>query len=125
MKNSFGFNLLAVAILTLTFTSAASALPSRTFVSSGGLDANACSRSAPCLTFTGALNKTAAGGEINCVDAGDYGNGSSLTITKAITIDCAGTLGSIGVPAGINGIQVNAGSNDVITLRNLSMDGGG
>jgi len=65
---------------------------------------------------------TAASGEINCVDAGDFG---PVTIHKAITIDCAGTLGSILVPATQAGIYLNAGSNDVITLRNLSVNGGG
>ena len=48
-----------------------------------------------------------------------------MTIGKAITIDCAGQPGSILVPASSVGIQVSAGSSDVITLRNLSIDGGG
>jgi len=123
MKNlRFVLRLPAVAVLAFAFTSVASALPSRTWVSSTGMDANPCSRTAPCATFQGAHDKTAAGGEINCVDAGDYG---TVIIGKAITIDCAGTLGSILVPASNFGIFVNAGSTDVITLRNLSIDGGG
>jgi len=73
MKNSpFVFNLLSVAVLTLTFASVASAvLPSRTWVANSGADGNVCSHFAPCATFSGALAKTAAGGEINCVDSGD------------------------------------------------------
>jgi hypothetical protein len=114
-------NVLQVAALTLVFTSLASALPARTWVASNGTDGNLCSRSSPCLTFAGALAKTAAGGEINCIDAGDYG---VVLIQKAITIDCDGTLGSM-FPSSTFGIQVQAGSSDVITLRNLSINGGG
>jgi len=33
-----------------------------------GDDANPCSRTAPCKTFAGAISKTAAAGEINCLD---------------------------------------------------------
>jgi hypothetical protein len=51
-----------------------------------------CSRTAPCKTFAGAISKTAAGGEINCLDPGGYG---TVTITKSITIDCEDTQGSI------------------------------
>src|SRR6267142_1594401 len=102
MKNlRFVFNFLSGAVLTLAFTPVASALPSRTWVSSTGSDANPCSRSSACATFQGAHDKTAAGGEINCVDAGDYG---TVNITKAMTIDCSGTLGSIFVPASNFGI---------------------
>jgi hypothetical protein len=118
----FKSNLLAVAVLTLACTSVASAVSFRTWVAGNGSNGNPCSRSLPCLTFAGALAATAAGGEINCVDAGDYG---TLVINKAITIDCAGTLGSMLVPASMTGITVTAGSNDVITLRNLSINGEG
>ena len=40
----------------------------RTWVSGVGDDVNPCSRTAPCKTFAGAISKTAAGGEINCLD---------------------------------------------------------
>jgi hypothetical protein len=39
-----------------------------------------CSRTAPCKTFAGAISKTAAAGEINCLDPGGFG---AVTITKA------------------------------------------
>ena len=54
---------------------------SRTWVSGVGDDVNPCSRTAPCKTFAGAISKTAAGGEINCLDPGGFG---ALTITKSI-----------------------------------------
>jgi hypothetical protein len=97
----------------------AQAQATRTWVSSVGDDANPCSRTAPCKTFAGAISKTAAGGEINALDPGGYG---AVTITKSITIDGGSTLASI-LAAGTNGVVVNAGSGDTVTLRNLSING--
>lgn len=94
---------------------------SRTWVSGVGDDANPCSRTAPCKTFAGAISKTAAGGEINALDPGGYG---AVTITKAITIDGGGMHAST-LAAGTNGFVINAGANDAITLRNLSVNGNG
>jgi hypothetical protein len=90
----------------------------RTWVSGVGDDANPCSRTAPCKTFAGAISKTQAGGEINCLDPGGFG---AVTITKSITLDCSGTFGSI-VVSGTNGIVVS-GSGIAVTLRGISLDG--
>jgi hypothetical protein len=83
-----------------------------------GSDANPCSRSAPCQTFSGAFSKTAAGGEINCLDPGGFG---ALTINKSITINCVYTEG--GVLAGGTGITVNAAATDTVVLRGLDFFG--
>src|SRR5438045_1663068 len=96
------------AFVTLVFSPLADAQATRTWVSGGGDDANPCSRTAPCKTFAGAISKTAASGEINCLDPGGFG---AVTITKAITLDCDGTFGSVLV-SGTNGIVVAAGIND-------------
>ena len=93
----------------------------RTWVSGVGDDANACSRTAPCKTFAGAISKTAAKGEINAIDPGGYG---AVTITKSITISGVGTEAGI-LAAGVNGIVISAGANDTVTLRNLDIDGAG
>src|SRR5947207_4532442 len=92
----------------------------RTWVSGVGDDLNPCSRTAPCKTFAGAISKTVARGEINCTDPGGFG---AVTITRSITIDCGGTFGSI-LAAGTNGVNVN-GTNIVVVLRNLSIQGAG
>lgn len=113
--------LCVIAIVLFLFTSVARAQATRTWVSGVGDDANPCSRTAPCKTFAGAISKTAAGGEINVLDPGGFG---AVTITKSITIDGAGTFASI-LSAGTNGINVNAAANDVVNLRNLSIDGAG
>jgi len=109
-------------VLGLIFCGApAYAQATRTWVSGVGDDANPCSRTAPCKTFAGAISKTAAAGEINCLDPGGFG---ALTITKAISIQCTGVIAGVLV-AGTNGITVNAGATDVVLLSGLDFDGTG
>lgn len=117
----------AVLILMLLYSAPAQAQATRTWVSGVGDDVNPCSRTAPCKTFAGAISKTAAGGEINCLDPGGYG---TLTITKSITVDCTGTLGSTLNSGGINGFVINDSATAspgtiVVSLRNLKINGAG
>jgi hypothetical protein len=126
-KLRFSINILATTAFLLMVTSMANA-QSRTWVSGVGDDLNPCSRTAPCKTFAGAISKTAANGEIDCLDPGGFG---TVTITKSITIDGThgGGFGSI-LSAGTNGINVNdsatASPNTIIVvLRNLSIQGAG
>ena len=113
------FALLLAAVLT----PAAFALqPQRTWVSGVGDDANPCSRTAPCLTWQGAIDKTAAGGEIDALDPGGFG---AVTITKQITLDGGGFVAGILASTGLDGIVINAGANDVVTLRGLDINGNG
>src|SRR3970040_1205142 len=110
---------LAVVFVTCLAATPIQAQATRTWVSGVGDDANPDSRTAPCKTFAGAISKTAAGGEISVLDPGGFGG---VTITKAITISGDGTLS--GVLASLtNGIIVNAGVNDRVVLRNLSING--
>jgi hypothetical protein len=89
--NKFGYTIFALAILafTLILSSSAQAQATRTFVSGVGNDADPCSRTAPCRTYSGALIKTAKDGEISTLDPGGYG---AVTINKSVTIN--GTPGS-------------------------------
>jgi hypothetical protein len=107
-----------VAGTAFGYAAPASAQATRTWVSGVGDDVNPCSRTAPCKTFAGAISKTAAGGEINCLDPGGFG---AVTINKAMTISCPYTEG--GALAGGNGIVVNAGATDVVFLRGLDIFG--
>src|ERR1700675_171896 len=117
LKRSILFAVCAVAVLGLSVLPASA--QSRTFVSGVGNDANPCSRTAPCKTFAGAISKTAAGGEINCLDPGGFG---ALTITKSITVSCE--IGPAGVlVAGTNGISVNAATTDMVILNGLDFEG--
>lgn len=113
--------LFSIVLVTIGFALNAHAQATRTWVSGVGDDVNPCSRTAPCKTFAGAISKTAAGGEISVLDPGGYG---AVTITKAMTIDGDGTLASI-LNSGTSGVIVNAGPNDVVTLRSISINGGG
>ncbi len=110
---------LTILFSIAVITTSAHAQATRTWVSGVGDDANPCSRTAPCKTFAGAISKTAAGGEINCIDPGGFGG---VTITKAMTIDCLNTEAGVLV-SGSNGITVNAGVNDVVVLRGLDIIG--
>jgi hypothetical protein len=108
-----------VAFGAVGYATPAAAQASRTWVSGVGDDVNPCSRTAPCKTFAGAISKTAAGGEINCLDPGGFG---AVTITKSMTIDCTGTLGGV-LASSTTGVIVNgAGAN--VVLRGISINGG-
>lgn len=107
------------AAAAIGIASPASAQATRTWVSGVGDDVNPCSRTAPCKTFAGAISKTAAGGEINCLDPGGYG---AVTIVKSMTISCPYTEG--GALAGGNGITVNLPSaTDSVFIRGLDIFG--
>jgi hypothetical protein len=126
-KLRISFHALALVVFTLALTSMAQAQATRTWVSGVGDDVNPCSRTAPCKTFAGAISKTAAGGEINALDPGGFG---TVTITKSLTIDGAGTMASIlsaGSPAGVtvnDGATATPGTA-IVALRNLSINGAG
>jgi hypothetical protein len=108
------FTSLAAGLVALLPATPAQAQFLKTFVSSTGNDANDCSFTAPCLTFARAHDQTAPGGQIACLNDGDFIGG---TITKSITIDCAGTssLASFGFNVFTAGV--------VLTLRNLATVG--
>lgn len=91
----------------------------RTWVSVNGNDGNDCSRATPCRTLAGALAKTSAGGEIDILDSGDFG---AVTLNKAISLVTPGVVGGIQAGTG-TAITVNAGPNDKIVLRGLTIDG--
>jgi len=111
-----------VLFFLLVVATGAHALATRTWVSGVGDNLNPCSRTAPCKTFAGAISNTAAGGEINVLDPGDFG---AVIITKALTINgSGGSIAGILAP-GSNGIEVNAGANDSVILRNLDINGMG
>jgi hypothetical protein len=108
-------------VMMVATASVSHAQATRTWVSGVGDDVNPCSRTAPCKTFAGAISKTAAGGTINCLDPGGFG---AVTITKSLTIDCAGVLGSALFAGAASGVNVN-GANIVVSLRNLDINGAG
>lgn len=133
----FTLTILATAAVMLFAFSFAQAQNNRSWVSSTGDDNAACTRTAPCRTFQGAANKTNAFGEINAIDAAEYGNNASnvpaisatstLVLSKSVTIDGGGlgfiTGGNGSTPTG-DAVSVTTTSvNDVVTLRRVSING--
>jgi hypothetical protein len=123
---SLRFSLKFVVLLAVFSSTAMLAqAQTRTWVAAQGTgdDANPCSRTAPCLTFAGAISKTSAGGEIDVIEPGSYGQ---VTINKAITIDGGTGAGWAGIVAtgGATAITVNTnGSSSNVILRNLTLNG--
>src|SRR4051812_4198185 len=97
---------LVVGVLVLgalAFPGPALGQATRTWVSGFGDDAQPCSRTAPCKTFAGAIDKTAAHGQISVADPGGFGG---FTIDKSLTVKSLTEAGVL--VAGTNGIVVNA-----------------
>src|SRR5215472_3305264 len=111
------------AAATVIHASPAFPQAARTFVSGQGSDANPCSLAAPCRSFAQAVTQTNAGGEIAVLDTAGYG---TVTINKAVSI-----INQEGVEAGIttasstDAVTISAGAFDVVTLRGLTLVGGG
>ncbi len=96
----------------------AMAQATRTWISGVGDDVNPCSRTAPCKTFQGAIAKTAAGGEINCLDPGGFG---SLTITKSISLICGSNETGVLVAA-TNAFIINS-TTAVVVIDGFDFEG--
>jgi len=105
-------------------SSVASAQSARTWVSGVGSDSNPCSRTAPCASFSHALTQTSAGGEIDCLDPGEFG---AVIVNKAITIDCDSgpggvTLTSTSISPTV-AFDIIAANTDIVTLRGMKIIG--
>ena len=114
----FGF-----AVLAMLLSAPAWALSPRTFVSATrGADQGPCPVQWPCLTVNYAISQTASGGEVVVSDSGSY---APFTVSKAVTVEAApGVYAGITVSSG-DGITVNVGANDAVTLRGLTINGQG
>jgi hypothetical protein len=113
--------ILAALFALAVSVGSAQAQLARTFVSSFGSDLNDCNRLTPCRTFQRAHNNTLANGEITVLDAGGYG---AVTINRNISIinDGVGEAGVL-VSGGGTGITINAGADDAVSLRGLTVKG--
>ncbi len=126
LRHSIGVAAIAAIIAGGATPASAAGTLTKAWVSSAGADGTSCGPIAtPCRTFTGALAVIAAGGEIDVKDPGAYGPGPIL-INKAVSIvnDGVGTAG-VQAGAGVNAFTIQAGVNDGVYLRGLTIDGGG
>jgi hypothetical protein len=113
---------LSAMLLPVLHTAPAHAANVLSWVSRTGSDNNDCATAAtPCLTFQGALGKTGSGGEITCLDFGDFGG---MVVEASVTIDCRATGGAVSGPngCGVDPIIINA-RGIVVTLRGLTVTG--
>ena len=107
-----------VAACAMLYSTPAAAQATRTWISGVGDDVNPCSRTAPCKTFQGAIAKTAAGGEINCLDPGGFGG---VTITKSISLVCDNTQTGVLV-ASTNALIINS-ATAVVLISGFDIEG--
>ena len=110
-----------IALLVASSPALAVGTASRTFVSGVGADTGSCPLAAPCRTFAYALTQTAPSGEIIVLSSAGYG---AVTINQAVSIINTSNFAGVTVASG-NGITINAGANDSVTLRGLTVDGSG
>jgi hypothetical protein len=113
--------LLCASLFTMVLFLSAGAARAQSvlWVGPTGSDSNACTTTAPCATFQGAINKGNVA-QINCLGSGNYG---TFTITASLTVDCgAGNVGNI-VSSNANGIAISTTAAATIILRHLALDG--
>jgi hypothetical protein len=110
-----------IALLVASSAALGVGTASRTFVSGVGTDTGTCPLATPCRTFAYALTQTAPSGEIIVLSSAGYG---TVTITQSVSIINTSSFAGVTVNSG-NGITINAGATDSVTLRGLTIDGGG
>lgn len=111
-----------VLVLAVLFPHLVHAAAQRTFVASYGNDANPCSLSAPCRSFSTAIAQVASGGVVAVLDSAGYG---PVNINQSVSI-----VAPTGVYAGItvaptgfqDGVFISVGTFNV-TLRGLTISG--
>jgi hypothetical protein len=109
----------ATTLLQLYSAPAYAVTFTRTWVSHNGSDGNPCSQTSPCQTFGAALSSTSAGGEVDCLDSGDFS--SQFQITISVTIDCRGMVATTFNSSTGDGIAINA-PGAIVTLRGLTLN---
>jgi hypothetical protein len=121
MRTQLPLALLA-ATLACSLATAPAHARARVFVASYGNDANPCTFGSPCKTFQQAVNVVDAGGEVTAIDSAGF---QPVLISKSVSI-----VGPSGIEAGVVAtagvaIHVTAATTDTVSLRGLTLDGGG
>jgi hypothetical protein len=111
-----------VVVFVSLIASAALATAPRVFVASNGMDTGACGRSAPCRSFSYAMTQVSVNGEVVALDTAGYG---SFTISQSVAVYAApGATAAVLATSG-TAIDISAGTNDTVILKNLYVNGSG
>jgi hypothetical protein len=122
MRTAIPLTVLTTALVCSLATAPAHAR-ARVFVASYGNDANPCTFGSPCKTFQQAVNVVDPGGEVTAIDSAGFG---PINIFQAVTITSPDGVEAGIVPvSGGDAIDINAGPNDAVVLRGLTLDGTG
>jgi hypothetical protein len=120
-KIGHSLTILAAILLPALHAAPAHGALFHTWVSHSGNDANACTLTSPCASFTRALSQTGDGGEITCLDSGNF---DAFTVTIQVVIDCRGTVPTNWVADNtvrcLSAAVINA-PGKVVTLRGLNL----
>jgi hypothetical protein len=118
-KITLSLAVLAAILLPALHAAPANAANFHSWVSRNGSDGNNCTATSPCATIGGALSQTADGGEISCLDSGNF---SGFIVPISVTIDCTGTVPTnfLSDVSCTGNISVNV-PGKVITLRGLNL----
>jgi hypothetical protein len=109
--------------ISIVVTVPAQAQRARVFVASYGNDSNPYTFASPCRNFQQAVNVVASGGEVTAIDSAGFG---TVTINKSVMINSPpGIEASIATGSCEAAITVNASSSDVVSVRGLTLNGGG
>src|SRR5262252_4661203 len=109
--------------LACSLASAPAHARARVFVASYGNDSNPCTFGSPCKTFQHAHDVVDAGGEVTAIDSAGFG---PISINKSVSITSPdGVEAGVVASAGADAIDINAGANDAVVLRGLTLNGGG
>ena len=110
---------LAFALAAGAFATPASAATTAYLKSTGS--GVACTAAAPCVNMIQAVAVAGAGGEVICLDKGNYNQSSGFTITQSVTISCGD--GYWEAPAVTVTVTTPAGSD--VVIEGLVIDGEG
>jgi hypothetical protein len=119
MRNVPSNRYAVVTLLALTAGVAHAGTNAQSWVSNTGSDKYPCTLTQPCATFSAAINATIAGGEVDVLNAGDYGIGlGTVNISSSITID-GGNLAHVTGGPGDKFVVFPGGGT--VVLRNMSI----
>lgn len=110
----------ALSVASMSAATNALAVPNRTAVSVAGTDSGNCAPAAPCRSIAYALTQTTPGGQMLVLNSGGYG---PFTITQSVSIIApAGVVAAVSAGSG-DGITINAGVADSVSLEGFAIDG--